>query len=133
MKAIKLTGYLSNEGCSRDEVHTTLEVSLPYEHTVSVTVKGDFNEVQPFFSKTVDVICTINDQAELETTPEKISLAGAFSPRVDDGAIRLHLRSDAAMLESLRGQISDKYQADVDDWISDMNRAADLLDHAAAQ
>lgn len=133
MKAIKLTGYLSNEGCSQDEVHTTLEVSLPYEHTVSVTVKGDFSEVQPFFSKTVDVICTINDQAELETTPEKISLAEPFSSRADDGAIRLHLRSDAAMLESLRGQISDKYQPDVDDWISDMNRAADLLDHAAAQ
>lgn len=133
MKTIKLTGYIRGEGCQGDEVYTTLEVSFPYEHSVSVTVSGNFNDVQPFFSKTVDVLCTINDQAELETTAENISLAEPFSPRADDAAIRLHLRSDAAMLESLRGQISDKYQPDVDDWISDMNRAADLLDHAAAQ
>lgn len=133
MKTIKLTGYLSSEGARDGEVYTKLEVSFPYEHSVSVTVSGDFEDVQPFFSKTIDVLCTINDQAELETTAENISLAEPFSSRADDGAIRLHLRSDAAMLESLRGQISDKYQPDVDDWISDMNRAADLLDRAAAQ
>jgi len=133
MKTIKLTGYITGEGYQGDEVYTTLEISFPYEHNVSVTIKGDVDKVRPFFSKTVDMICTINDQAELEATAENISLAEPFSSRADDGAIRLHLRSDAAMLESLRGQISDKYQPDVDDWISDMNRAADLLDHAAAQ
>lgn len=136
MYIINLTGQLIRESVDRSEITVSLEIQRPYDHSVTITIvpKDDeedsamFDAVSPFFNTQVTIKCTVGKDGYLTANSNDITEPEEFIPRNDDRALPGLLRSDAFMINSLRGQIHDKYQADIDDWIADMERAATVLD-----
>lgn len=136
MKTVHLTGRLVRESVNRSEITTSLEIQRPYDHSVTITIVPSddqedqtmFDEVSKHFDADVTIRCSVDKDGYLTATSSDISAAEEFSPRKDDSALPLLLRSDADMIESLRGSIHGKYQSEVDDWIADIRRSADVLE-----